>query len=280
MAHRRGNLLAARPDILEQHRPAVAIDAEGLTCQVEIDVAGNGRMLDETTPLLLDLSGEGSADSARLQNNLASLHEDRGDYVSAEVLYRASLNSRISHLGPQHGLVARAQHNLARVLIKQGRHAEAGPLLQSAMNTRRQTFGEDDAQTLGSRALQAWWLANTGNATQASVEIGAVIGALPLLNAEDPLLRVFVYRSEAQIALSAAEPAMAIAALSRADAVLAQHWDDAHPLRAELQLERARWQAPAERDRAQLRKAADVVRHELSAKHPVMDHLAELALSP
>ncbi len=230
--------------------------------------------------LTLDLSGEGSADSARLQNNLASLHEDRGDYVSAEVLYRASLNSRISHLGPQHGLVARAQHNLARVLIKQGRHAEAGPLLQSAMNTRRQTFGEDDAQTLGSRALQAWWLANTGNATQASVEIGAVIGALPLLNAEDPLLRVFVYRSEAQIALSAAEPAMAIAALSRADAVLAQHWDDAHPLRAELQLERARWQAPAERDMAQLRKAADVVRHELSAKHPVMDHLAELALSP
>jgi len=227
----------------------------------------------QSLDLTVLLSGEGSADAARLQNNLASLYEDRGAYASAESLYRQSLASRLTHLGEGHGLVARAQHNLARVLVKQGRDLEASSLLEKALQARRQTFGEDDAQTLGSRALQAWllarqgeWLlARQGDPVRADVDIQKVVLALRSLPEADPLLRVFIYRCEANIAELSRDREHRRSALQQADEVLSSHWDVAHPIRAELQLLLASDAEPAVRNGEALRAAATVVRRELDA---------------
>jgi len=232
----------------------------------------------QSLDLTVLLSGEGSADAARLQNNLASLYEDRGAYASAESLYRQSLASRLTHLGEGHGLVARAQHNLARVLVKQGRDLEASSLLEKALQARRQTFGEDDAQTLGSRALQAWLLARQGDPVRADVDIQKVVLALRSLPEADPLLRVFIYRCEANIAELSRDREHRRSALQQADEVLSSHWDVAHPIRAELQLLLASDAEPAVRNGEALRAAATVVRRELDAAHPAQRLRRELGL--
>lgn len=232
----------------------------------------------QSLDLTVQLSGEGSADAARLQNNLASLYEDRGAYASAESLYRQSLAARLTHLGEGHGLVARAQHNLARVLVKQGRDLEASPLLEKALQARRQTFGEDDAQTLGSRALQAWLLARQGDPVRADVDIQKVVLALRSLPEADPLLRVFIYRCEANIAELSRDRERRRSALQQADEVLSSHWDVAHPIRAELQLLVASDAEPAVRNGEALRAAATVVRRELDAAHPAQRLRRELGL--
>ena len=232
----------------------------------------------QSLDLTVLLSGEGSADAARLQNNLASLYEDRGAYASAESLYRQSLASRLTHLGEGHGLVARAQHNLARVLVKQGRDLEASSLLEKALQARRQTFGEDDAQTLGSRALQAWLLARQGDPVRADVDIQKVVLALRSLPEADPLLRVFIYRCEANIAELSRDREHRRSALQQADEVLSSHWDVAHPIRAELQLLVASDAEPAVRNGEALRAAATVVRRELDAAHPAQRLRRELGL--
>lgn len=106
--------VALRRKILGPEHPDVAAD--------QVALAG-----------LLDAVGKTADEGAVNLNNLAAIHQRRGEPQLAEPLYRRALSIKQRALGDRHPELATTLNNLATLLRKAGRHREAEPLYLRAL---------------------------------------------------------------------------------------------------------------------------------------------------
>jgi tetratricopeptide (TPR) repeat protein len=93
---------------------------------------------------LLETFGETDKPSiSELQNNLATVYQEMGNYERAQVLGEAALASNLKYFGPNHPNVAASQSNLADVYRKLGNYEKAEDLLESALGSGLMNFGPD-----------------------------------------------------------------------------------------------------------------------------------------
>lgn len=111
-----------------------------------------GKFWAEAAQTLLSLlSGEHPDEQARLDEALAAVHFEAGEYAEAAGLHARALATREATLGSSHPDTARSLHNLAFVLGRSGQYDEAVRLFKQALAVREQAFGHehpDVAETL------------------------------------------------------------------------------------------------------------------------------------
>lgn len=79
--------------------------------------------------------------------SLATVKKLRGDYSSAEILYRRVLAIQIKRLGDSHPRLAMTMTNLGSLLLSQGHFGEAEALLKQALAIYRASLGSDPLKT-------------------------------------------------------------------------------------------------------------------------------------
>jgi eukaryotic-like serine/threonine-protein kinase len=84
-------------------------------------------------------------------HNLALLHEEMGDVVSAESLYQQSIAVRSRLLDKENVLLARANHAYGRILLRAGKYPEASRYLQLALDLREKKLQPSDMELFDSR---------------------------------------------------------------------------------------------------------------------------------
>jgi len=90
-----------------------------------------------------DATDASSPETASAKHNLARLYWKRGDYASAEPLYREALETRRA-LGASGALdAARTAHHLASTLQRLGRFDESVGMYEESLAVRRATLGPD-----------------------------------------------------------------------------------------------------------------------------------------
>jgi tetratricopeptide (TPR) repeat protein len=136
---------------------------------------------------------------------------DKGDYGSAEDLYRKVLEGRRRALGPEHPKSVNSQSNLARTLQMKGNFAEAEPLHRGALQIRERVLGSEHPDTLDSLEHLAEFLHQQGRDDEAepfyrrALELRErILGPdhPETLDSVDDLATVFESRNE----IDAAEP--------------------------------------------------------------------------
>ncbi|WP_257389321.1 serine/threonine-protein kinase, partial [Tahibacter caeni] len=162
-------------------------------------------------------------------NNLAVALDEMGDYAAAEPYYRESLALRRSSLGNDDPSTLRAEHNLGRLLMRTGRLDEARPLVEHALAQRRKQLSATHAD-LGRSLLQRVELLRRQQRYDDAAVALAELDAAPVQTTK--ALRGLRERERAALASARHDDAAAIAALRRAQALLADHYGAAHPLAA------------------------------------------------
>jgi len=106
-------------------------------------------LYDEAEPLLrsaLDIQrstlGPAHVELARSLNSMGMLHEQTGDFQTAESLFREALSVARS-LDEEHTQLATSLNNVAYVLHQTGRHEEAEPLHREALALRQKLHGRE-----------------------------------------------------------------------------------------------------------------------------------------
>jgi serine/threonine-protein kinase len=92
-------------------------------------------------------------------NDLAIVHEDRGEYERAEALYRQALAMRRKLLGAEDPAVAQSLNDLACVLLARGEYGGAEDAFRDSLAMRRRLFGDahpDVAKSLNNLAIVLW----------------------------------------------------------------------------------------------------------------------------
>jgi len=89
--------------------------------------------------------GEGRPEVATVLASLAAVRHARGDYTSAEELYREALRIRERTLSPNHITTAATLESLAETCAARGRFADAVSLCNRALSMREATLGVNDA---------------------------------------------------------------------------------------------------------------------------------------
>ena len=82
-----------------------------------------------------------------LQNNLATVLQDLGDYAGAKELLEKAMTSAEKNIGPEHPETAVRYSNLALVLQDLGDYAGAKELLEKAMRSAEKKFGPEHPTT-------------------------------------------------------------------------------------------------------------------------------------
>lgn len=222
------------------------------------------------------IQGEDSADAAVPLNNLASLLEARGDFLAALALFEESLAIRRERFGPDHLATVRAHNNRARVLLALGRLEESRAEVELAYAKRLQQLGPAHLETLGSRILRARLAIAGGELAPAADELNAVRSAYAGLPHVDVFSELRLLEAEAELAQAGGARAQLAAVLDQALALAAGVLPEAHPQRLELALRRQALLPSAERDRAQLRAAAETLELALVDQHPARQLLRSL----
>ncbi len=97
--------------------------------------------------LLAHFSENGAAQIANLQNNLATVLRDLGDYDGAKTLFEKAKNSDEKNFGVDHPNTAVRYSNLALALKDLGDYDEAKAFLEKAKNSDEKNFGVDHPTT-------------------------------------------------------------------------------------------------------------------------------------
>ena len=103
------------------------------------------------------------ADISRLQNNLATVLKDLGDYEGAKNLFEKAMRSDEKNFGPDHPTTAVRYSNLALVLKALGDYEGAKNLLEKAMRSDEKNFGPDHPNTARSYSNLALVLKDLGD---------------------------------------------------------------------------------------------------------------------
>lgn len=92
--------------------------------------------------------GPNHRETLQVINNLAVLHQYRGEWQQTEALFRELLRQRLATLGEDHADVLESRQNLGLALWAQYRLDEAQPYLQQALADSRRIHGQDHPITL------------------------------------------------------------------------------------------------------------------------------------
>jgi tetratricopeptide (TPR) repeat protein len=112
--------------------------------------------------LLNNFKDDTSEQTALLQNNLAIVLQDLGDYVGARTLLEKAMYSTEQNYGPDHPTTAVSYSNLALVLLDLSDYASARVLLEKAVHSAEKNFGPDHPITATSYSNLALVLKNLG----------------------------------------------------------------------------------------------------------------------
>ena len=91
----------------------------------------------------LEKQHRNSSDYASSLNNFGVLYMERGDYKSAEQLYKQALEIRKKALGEEHPGVGTSSFNLGVLYYKIGDYKSAEPYYKSALDIYKRTLGEE-----------------------------------------------------------------------------------------------------------------------------------------
>ncbi len=103
--------------------------------------------------ILQALPAATSPDIAKLQNNLATVYYNLGDYERARELLEQALESDIRNFGEDHPTVAITMNNLAMIYHKSGESQKAVNLARKAYDIFRARLGKDHPYTRAARKL-------------------------------------------------------------------------------------------------------------------------------
>jgi tetratricopeptide (TPR) repeat protein len=117
--------------------------------------------------LLNNFPDDTSEEIAQLQNNLAVVLQELGDYTGARELLEKALCSDEQNLGPDNPTTAIRYSNLATVLQDLGDYAGARGLLEKAVRSCEQNLGPDHPNTAVSYSNLATVLQDLGDYTEA-----------------------------------------------------------------------------------------------------------------
>jgi tetratricopeptide (TPR) repeat protein len=104
-----------------------------------------------------------------LQNNLAMVLRDLGEYAQAKVLLQKAVAYDEKIFGEDHPNATTSYSNLALVLQNLGEYAQAKTLLQRAVASNEKKFGEDNPDTIGTYSSLALVLQDLGEYVEAKV---------------------------------------------------------------------------------------------------------------
>ena len=122
---------------------------------------------------VLDINPESTdANISKLQNNLALVLQDLGDYEGAKKLLEKALRSDEKNFGAEHPTTAVSYSNLATVLQDLGDYEGAKKLLEKALRSDEKNFGAEHPTTAVSYSNLATVLKNLGDYERA-LEISA-----------------------------------------------------------------------------------------------------------
>lgn len=234
-------LLAQRIRLFGADNPVLASDygerANGL------HDAGDYRRAAElyAKALALDAQLAGRPSRQFYLNNLAALHEDRGDFAAAEPLLLESLALREQRYGADHANTLRVRHNLARLKLRQGRMEEARTQTMTTLARLIRVLGPEHRDTRQAEWLLAWidWIGAPAGLRTPDALIAASNAVLA--DSAPTSLRGLAVRAELARTLTAA--GRLAEARTQLGALIADYrssFGDDHPKAAELELELAR----------------------------------------
>ena len=102
-----------------------------------------------------------------LQNNLALVLQDLGDYTQAKILLEKAVLLAKKNFGHEHPTTAISYSNLANVLVNLGNYAQAKILLEKAVLSDEKNFGQDHPNTAIRYSNLALVLQDLGDYAQA-----------------------------------------------------------------------------------------------------------------
>ena len=95
------------------------------------------------------LSGQPET-QAHLATIMAEVYENLGLLPKAEALYRQALQTRTTHLGPEHEDTLASMSNLGALFLREGRYADAERLGKQALDLKTRLLGTEHVDTVAS----------------------------------------------------------------------------------------------------------------------------------
>jgi len=153
---------------------------------------------------------------------------DKGDYASAEAMYREVIQMETDLLGYEHPETARAISNLAFLLYDKGETDAAIEMGREVVQLNRALFEGDHPAIARSQSNLGIWLVEEGQVAEAEpVLLDAVAMAREVYEANHPDLANSA-SGLALLYLDTGRPEQALAAAAEAQAVLAAALPDSH----------------------------------------------------
>ena len=123
--------------------------------------------LTKALPLLQKSVGEDDLRTIEVMNELALVHQAKGDHKKVEELLEKVLSTRLLLLGNKHPDTLRAQMDLATLFRSQGIFERAEELCSLALESLKETRGENDPDTIRAMNDLASVYLSQGKLTQA-----------------------------------------------------------------------------------------------------------------
>ncbi|SEM66318.1 Tfp pilus assembly protein PilF [Chitinophaga rupis] len=117
--------------------------------------------------MLNNFQNDTGAKISGLQNNLALVLQELGDYAGAKALLEKAVRSDENNFGPDHPTTAVSYSNLALVLKDLGDYTKARALLEKVVRSNENNFGLDHSITAVSYSNLALVLQDLGDYTRA-----------------------------------------------------------------------------------------------------------------
>ena len=99
-------------------------------------------LLEESLRLAIASDGESSTNAASVYHSLAILHNTRGEYDTAETLYRKALGIFEQYPPEDYQEIGPLMNDLALVLHEEGKYADAEAMFRKTIDLERQLFGD------------------------------------------------------------------------------------------------------------------------------------------
>jgi len=112
---------------------------------------------------------------AEVQDAIANLLYDQGQYQSAEVTLRTVIETRAQLIGPEHPDTLRSRNHLAAALRKEGKLVEAETNFHELIRIEEKVLGPEHPDTLWSRSGLATILSDQGKFSEAEAEVLSII---------------------------------------------------------------------------------------------------------